>query len=124
MSVTEAELGAATQCAQDMLFAMRIIESLELRVKKPMKLYVDNKGAHDITHNWSIGSRTRHVDVRMHFFRELKEENIIEVNWIPGDENPSDLLTKNLQGPLFEKHVVTYVGYDEYVKGRPTKGIG
>jgi hypothetical protein len=41
-SVTEAELGAATQCAQDMLFTMRVIKSLGLQVKKPMILRVDN----------------------------------------------------------------------------------
>ena len=55
LSVTEAELSAATQCAQDMLYAMRVIESLGLKVQKPMILQVDNKGAHDLAHNWSIG---------------------------------------------------------------------
>ena len=45
LSVTEAELAAATtQCSQDMLFVMRVIESIGLKVKKPMILQVDNKG--------------------------------------------------------------------------------
>ena len=104
LSVTEAELSAAVQCAQDMLFAMRVIESLGLQVQKPMVLRVDNKGAHDLAHNWSIGGRTRHVDVRINFLRELKEEGILILEWIPGDENSSDLFTKNLHGPLFCKH--------------------
>ncbi len=34
LSVTEAELVAATQCAQDMLFVMRVLESMDLKVKK------------------------------------------------------------------------------------------
>jgi len=41
-------------------------------VKKPMILEVDNKGAKDLAHNWSIGGRTRHVDLKYHFLRELK----------------------------------------------------
>jgi hypothetical protein len=41
LSTTEAELFAITQCAQEMLFAMHVIESLKLKVKK----YCDNKGA-------------------------------------------------------------------------------
>ena len=101
LSVTEAEQAAAVQTAQDMLFVMRIIESLGLKVQKPMILKLDNSGAHDLTHNWSVGGRTRHVDVRMHFLRELKEEGVIVVDWISGDDNASDLFTKNLQGPLF-----------------------
>jgi hypothetical protein len=110
LSVTEAELVAATQCAQDMLFNMRILESMGLKVKKPMILEVDNKGAVDLTHNWSVGGRTRHVEVRQYFLRNLKEENVIVAKWILGDSNSSDLFTKNLPGPLFEKHMATYCG--------------
>jgi hypothetical protein len=110
LSVTEAELAAATQCAQDMLFAMRVIESMGLKVKKPMILEIDNKGAVDLTHNWSVGGRTRHVEVRQYFLRDLKEDGIIWSTWIPGESNSSDLFTKNLGGPLFEKHLSTYCG--------------
>ena len=108
LSVTEAELNAATQCAQDMLYAMRVMESLGLKVQKPMILRVDNKGAHDLAHNWSIGGRTRHVDVRINFLRELKEEGTLVLEWIAGDLNSSDLFTKNLHGPLFYKHVSVF----------------
>jgi hypothetical protein len=100
LSVTEAELAAATVCSQDMLFAMRVLESIGLTVKKPMTLEVDNKGAKDLTHNWSVGGRTRHVNVKEWFLRGLKEEGIVEVRWIPGDDNSADLFTKNLAGPL------------------------
>jgi hypothetical protein len=78
LSVTEAELAAATACSQDMLFAMRVLESIGLTVKKPMTLEVDNKGAKDLTHNWSVGGRTCHVNVREWFLRDPKEEGIVE----------------------------------------------
>ena len=81
-----------------------------------MRLEVDNKGAKDLTHNWSVGGRTRHVNVREWFLRDLKEEGVVEVKWISGDNNSADLFTKNLQGPLFEKHVRTYCGEDEYMR--------
>jgi hypothetical protein len=48
LSVTEARLFATTCCAQDMLFGMRVLESMGLKVKKPMVLNVDNKGAKGI----------------------------------------------------------------------------
>jgi hypothetical protein len=115
LSVTEAELAAAVQTAQDMLFVMRVLESLGLKVQKPMILRLDKSGAHDLTHNWSIGGRTRHVDVRMHFLRELKEEGLVVCDWMSGEDNPSDIFTKNLQGPLFNKHAGKYVGQDEYM---------
>jgi hypothetical protein len=108
--VAEAELVAATQCTQDMLFAMRAAELMGLIVKKPIILEIDNEGAVDLTHNWSVGGRTRHVEVRQYFLRDLKEDGIIWSKWIPGDSNSSDLFMKNLGGPLFEKHLSTYCG--------------
>jgi hypothetical protein len=115
LSVTEAELFAATCCAQDMLFEMRILESMGLKVKKPMILKVDNKGAKDLCDNWSVGGRTRHVEVKQLFLRELKEAGLIDTNWIPGEDMTSDIFTKNLQGPLFDKHGAKFLGVDKYM---------
>jgi hypothetical protein len=64
LHVTSAELVSGTQCAQDMLFsisskkkfkdARRVLESMSLKVKKPMILEIDNKGAVDLSKNWSV----------------------------------------------------------------------
>jgi hypothetical protein len=68
LSVTEAELFAAVMTAQDMLFIMRIVESMGLLVELPMLvLEVDNKGAKDLVNNWSVGGRLRHVEVKQFF---------------------------------------------------------
>ena len=43
-----------------------------------MILEVDNKGAVDLANNWNVGGRTRHIDVRYWFLRELKEKSIVK----------------------------------------------
>jgi hypothetical protein len=45
LSFTEAELAAGVECAQDMIFTMRLIESLGSKMKLQMLLEMDNKGA-------------------------------------------------------------------------------
>eukprot|EP00957_Ditylum_brightwellii_P071781 5456461-Ditylum_brightwellii.AAC.1 len=62
LSVTEAELFATVQCVQDMLFAMRVLNAMQLQVKLPMPLHINNKGAKDFTNNWLVGDKTRHVE--------------------------------------------------------------
>ena len=114
LSITEAELGSGTACVQDMLFSMRVLESIGLEVKKPMKIYIDNKGAVDYINNWSTGGRMRHVSVRLSFLRELKEAKIIEVIWCKSEDMPADLFTKNLPGPLFNTHTTVFCGQDKY----------
>jgi len=115
LSVTETEIAAAVCCVQDMMFAYRIILSIELEVDLPMVLEVDNKGAVDWFNNWSVGGRTRHMDTKAMWIRELKEKGIVKIIWTPGDENESDILTKNVDGPLFEKHGSNWIT-DEEVK--------
>jgi hypothetical protein len=107
---------SGTECAQDMLYAMIVIESLGLKVQKPMILEIDNKGAVDIANNWSVGGRTRHINTRFYFLRELKEADLIKTIWRSGAEMSSDVLTKNLARPLFEKHLRVYCGEDQYTR--------
>jgi hypothetical protein len=114
LSITEAELVSGSQCAQEMLFAMRVLESIGLLVQKPMMLYIDNSGAVDYVNNWSTSGRMRHVGIRLNFMRELKEKNLIRVTWCRSEDMPADLFTKNLAGPLFNKHTKLFCGEDEY----------
>ena len=79
-----------------------------------MILEMDNMGAVHLANNWSVSGRTRHIDVRQCFLRELKEEGILIVKWTPGATNVADLFTKNLAGPLFEEFTQVFVKKDEY----------
>src|SRR5687768_8911016 len=93
LSATEAELFATILCVQDMMYVMRLLNSMELKVKLPMVLYVDNKGAKDLCNNWTVGGRTRHIEVKQFFLRELKEAGIVHVIWKPGADMTSDIFT-------------------------------
>ncbi len=73
LSTTEAETYAGVTCVQAMLYMKNVLESLGLRVKLPMVLEMDNQGAVYLANYWSIGGRTRHIDVQSKFLRELKE---------------------------------------------------
>ena len=79
-----------------------------------MRLEIDNSGAVDLANNWSAGGRTRHMESRMFFLRDLKEEGIITTHWLRGDENPVDMFTKKLSGLTYNKCAKPFVGNDEY----------
>ena len=63
----------------------------------------------DLVNNWSVTGCMCHIMVRTNFLPKLKEQGLIKVELIPTAENSTDLFTKNLQGPLFEKHASVYV---------------
>jgi len=68
-----------TTMAQDMMYMKRLLESINLRVELPMILEVDNKGAVDLINNYSVGGRTRHMETRQYYLRELKEQGVMSV---------------------------------------------
>ena len=72
-----------------------------------MILEMDNKGACDLANNCSVGGRTRHIEARKFCIRDLKEEGILQIKWIPGGKNEADLLTNNLPRPDFKNHAET-----------------
>ena len=86
---------------------------MSLKVKKPMLVKCDNKGAVDLVNGWAVGGGTKHIGIRLAFLRELKELKGICVEWIESRENTSDLHTKNLDQATFEKHTKVHVGDDE-----------
>ena len=88
------------------------------KVKSSTILEMDNQGAVDLANNWSVGGRTRHVDVRNHFLRDLKKEGLLVIRHVSGIENDTDMFTKNVTGPLFQKFLPTFVGRDEYMKAQ------
>jgi len=114
LSVTEAEVIAMVQAIQELLYAKKVLEAMELKIELPMIVEVDNKGAVDLANGWSCNGGTKHMDVRMMFVRELKEEGIIKVKWIPTAENKSDIFTKNTDAKTFNKHVKKNCSVDKY----------
>ena len=79
-----------------------------------MLVQVDNKGAIDLANGWSVSGNTKHMEVRIMFMRELKEEGIIKVQWIPTNENEADIFTKNVDSKIFKKRVSKFCGDDKY----------
>jgi len=63
----------------------------------------DNQGSIFIASNPVTEKRSKHIDIRYHYIREVLNRGIAEVFFINGDENPADLLTKNLGSVKFLK---------------------
>ncbi len=114
LSTTEAETYAGVTCVQDMHYMKIGLESLGLKVKLPMILEMDNQGAVYLANNWSIGGRTRHIDVQSVFLRELKEADVLVIMWMAGAVNEADIFTKNLDGPTFKQYTRIFMGQTEY----------
>ena len=59
-------------------------------------LYEDNEGAIQIAKHPISNSNSKHIDVRLHFLRELVEEKEVEIIHVASEFQHADFLTKAL----------------------------
>ena len=102
LSATEAEYMALSDCSRQAVWVQNIFSELGLQVK-PTPICADNEGGIFIASNPVQERRTKHIDVRYHYVRDLVESRRIEIFWVPTDENPADMFTKNLGHVKFMK---------------------
>ena len=65
-----------------------------------IKVLVDKIGAISLANNPLSSARTKHIDVRFHFIRELTRSKTISVEDVPTKEQRADILTKALMGAI------------------------
>ena len=105
LSTTKAEYAALGDVVKEGLFVKAVLSFIlpSLSVKS-IKVLVDNEGAIKLAANPLSSARTKHIDVRFHFIRELVRTGTIAVERIPTKEERADILTKALVGVIFREH--------------------
>ena len=95
MSSTEAEYVALSTTAQDNLCIKFLLKEWGYATTMPTTIYCDNQGAIQLTINHSQHKRTRHIDIKFHYMRDLEAKGEIVISKIPTEYMIADLLTKN-----------------------------
>ena len=109
LSSTEAEYIAQTHMAKEALWLRSFLGEVRGTGGGPMTINCDNQGAIALAKDNKFHSRTKHIDLRFHFIREAVQDEKIAVSYIPTDENVSDVLTKVLARPKFQRFVECWV---------------
>lgn len=97
LSPCEAEYYSLVMAAQEFVWLRRVMEEPGLTVTSHTPIYSDIQSA--IT--WATGEgcpsgRSNHIDVRIHFIRNLVTDSTINVLYVPTEENNADCLMKPL----------------------------
>ncbi|GAB2289888.1 hypothetical protein Dimus_038073 [Dionaea muscipula] len=93
LSTTEAEYIAAVEAGKEMLWVKRFLQELGIS-QTDYRVHCDSQSALDLSKNAMYHSRTKHIDVRYHWIREVMEQQQLTLVKIPTDKNPADMLTK------------------------------
>ena len=96
LSSTEAEYMAISDCSQQSIWIKTLIKELRIKIRSIL-IYGDNQGSNFIASNAVQESHTKHINICYHYICELVVAKEVELQFVPGEMNPTDMFTKNLQ---------------------------
>ena len=65
-------------------------------------VFIDSSGGRDVAYMLGLQRRIRHLQLRVQFVQHLIEVGQLTLDWIKGDRNPVDALTKTPTTPMLE----------------------
>ena len=104
LSSSEAEYVAVTTATYQTVWMRRTLSELQHEQNEPTQIFCDNKLAIALSRNHVFHKRSKHIDTRYHFIRELINNNEINVEFFTLGNLFADLFTKPMGKYLFELH--------------------
>src|SRR6266853_2889749 len=96
LSTAEAEYVAATHAAKEALWLRRLLFELFPSLETPTILFCDNQAVLRLIEDDNYRARTKHIDKRYHFIREVAQNGALQLIYCPTDNMAADILTKAL----------------------------
>ena len=96
LSSAEAEYVAATGAACQAVWMRRVMMELKHEQEEATRIYCDNNSAIALSKNPVFHKRSKHIDTRYHFIRELTNNGEILLDFCRSEDQCADIFTKAL----------------------------
>jgi hypothetical protein len=63
---------------------------------EPTVIYCDNRSCIKLSENPVFHERSKHIEMRYHYVRDMVQKNILNIQYVPTVEQTADILTKPL----------------------------
>ena len=92
---------AATEAVKEAIWLKGLLGDLGV-IQENIAVFCDNQSAIFLAKNQTYHARTKHIDVKYHYVREIIESGVVLLRKIDTKDNPSDMLTKVVSGVKFQ----------------------
>ena len=103
LSTTEAEYIALSSASQEAIWLQQLMSDLLNKRVQETTILEDNQSTICLAKNQQVHGKTKHVDIKYHFIRDLVEAERIKLTYCASKDMVADMLTKGLPIKQFEK---------------------
>jgi hypothetical protein len=97
-STAEAELIALNEAAKNAKFLRMLLTDIGVKIETPIMIYIDSQSCEKMLDQEAPSARTKHLDIRRFVCIDMRNEGIIETQYVPSEHNLADILTKPVSG--------------------------
>lgn len=100
-STTDAEYIAAHDASKEIVWTRGLLEEIGVTQDSPTMLYCDNAAAEKLIKNPVFHRRTKHVDIKYHYVRQIYEDGKLKIQHVASEDQLADIFTKPLARDKF-----------------------
>eukprot|EP00253_Pinus_taeda_P002436 PITA_02436 len=102
LSSAEAEYRGAVNATIQGIWLQHFLSELGISVHPPTVIWCDNQSTLKFYRDPVQRQRTKHIEIHMHFIRELTHDGIIDLQYCPSSEQIADIFTKPFTKQKFQ----------------------
>jgi hypothetical protein len=100
-STTEVEYIAASDASKEAVWLRKLVSGLFGDKLETTVVHCDNQSCIKLTENPVFHDRSKHIDMRYHYIRDLVQRKTVKLQYIATSEQVADILTKPLTSRQF-----------------------
>lgn len=103
LSTTEAEYIVVASCACQYIWLTRLLKKLGHKGEDDSLMYCDNSSTIQLSKHSMFHGKSKHIDVKFHFLRNLVNEGTVKLNYCNTQNQIADIMIKPLKKIQFIK---------------------
>jgi hypothetical protein len=101
LSTTEANYMTACEACTEALWIRKLISDLFDQIPESTIIHCDNQSCIRLSEYPVFHESSKHIEIKYYFIRDKVQEGEVKLEYIPTDENTTDILTKPLSRIMF-----------------------
>jgi len=94
LSTTEAEYIIVASCACQCVWLRKVLEKLGCVQEKYTTILCDNNSSKKLSKNLVLHDKSKHIDIRFHFLRELVKDSVVNLSHCNTQDQVANIMTK------------------------------